>query len=218
MTRVKICGITRVSDAIAAVDAGANMIGLVLSESPRRVTYSRAADIVDAVAGKIEIVGVFGVPGDLLRFSGECDVPLDYYQVYFDQGSEALVSTTGSVVSSSGNVEGPSRMLRQPAKDWIRSYFVDEYTRRNGFNSQTLILYDFKSQRQRIDELLNLETRRTNAAVIIAGNLSTDNVEYLIKTYHPYGVDCARGTESSAGIKDIGLLQEFVRKAKHALD
>jgi phosphoribosylanthranilate isomerase len=195
------------------------MIGLVLSESPRRVTYSRAAEIIDAVTGKIAIVGVFGAAADLLRFNDECDLSLDFYQVYFDCSLEAHNYAASAGAPGSGNVNGRCRTLRQPTKGWIRSYFVDDNTRRNGFNSQTLTLYDFKNQcRKRIEELLNLDTNRTNTNVIIAGHLSADNVEHLIKSYHPYGVDCARGTESSPGIKDIGVLQGFVGKAKHALD
>ena len=80
--RVKICGITTVADARAAVAAGADALGLVFAESPRRIDGDRAAEIIAAVSPFVVVVGVFmDQPIDLIADTAlQCD--LDFVQLH----------------------------------------------------------------------------------------------------------------------------------------
>src|SRR5918998_6695037 len=90
MVKVKVCGITNPDDARGAADAGADAIGLIFAESPRRVSVARAREIAAALPEGVLKVGVFvdADPGEVLRIARE--VGLDYAQLHGDEPPEAL--------------------------------------------------------------------------------------------------------------------------------
>ncbi len=196
MTKVKICGITRVPDAVTAIEEGADMIGFILSESPRRTGFDQLPGLLSAAAGRVNTVGVFAKPQDLIHFSESTQNCFDYYQVYF-----------------------PYRALtvRQPKIGWIRASFIDSQASAVEANSSDLVLYDFKNVG--LDVQSRLFAGRSGALSIngfLAGGLTVDNVADMVRRYSPYGVDVARGTESQPGIKDAFLIRRFIDEARHA--
>ncbi len=196
MTRVKICGITNVSDARAAVDAGADFIGLIFSESPRRVDLCVAEDIRTVISSHVASVGVFAKIDDLLAFDRASTVELDYYQVYF--GFENLT-------------------IRPPKLGWIRSFFISEPGEPLPNGTKGLVMYDFKSipgEMKRAVRASNSEFVRNN--VILAGNLAPDSVGSIVRELRPFGVDVARGTESAPGTKDKLKMLQFIESVKNA--
>ena len=196
MTLVKICRITNLGDAIAAVEAGADYIGFVCSESPRRAGYSEVVSIGSTLDGKCNLVGVYAGVDDLLAFDAHCDIELDYFQVYFSH--EHL-------------------SVHRPRKGWIDAVMVNGTTLTLPQKREGIQLIDFKkSSADRVDELLGPISRDVSVNCFIAGNLTIGNVSSIIHQYRPFGVDCARGTESTPGKKDLLLLKEFIRKAKDA--
>lgn len=196
MTKVKICGITTVADAVAVANAGADFIGLVLSPSPRQMDINKLSSIVEAVSGRSAIVGVFASPTDLLAFDHESDALLDYYQVYFDHS----------------NLE-----VRLPRQGLIRSFWINGSASEPLVDHQGLLLCDFKkSSVDAMRQLCSTSPELVHNRTFIAGNLTVDNVDRLVKAYKPFGVDVARGTESSPGIKDMKKVEEFIRRVRNA--
>ncbi len=195
MTKVKFCGITNVRDAIAAVDAGADFIGLVLSPSPRRVDIQTVESIVSAVADRVCTVGVFASEADLLSFDRTTDSQLDYFQVYFDYRGLPV---------------------RQPQRDWIRSFWITDSVNCEHPNHSGLFLYDFK--KPGIDAMRDLCSERQDEITqrtFIAGNLTVENVHDVVSEFRPFGVDVARGTELSPGMKDVAKMEQFIQRVKN---
>jgi len=196
MTKVKICGITNVGDARAAVDAGADFIGLVLSDSPRRVSLQTARDICIAMSNPVAVVGVFAKAADLVAFGQYSDVEFDYYQVYFDY---------------------VSIIARPPKHGWIRSYLISGVEQLPTRERSGLVMYDFKAEPEiLISALKSSDCKSLRTGAFVAGNLSPDRVGTVVSELKPFGVDVARGTESSPGKKDKIKMQKFIESVKNA--
>ena len=198
--RVKICGVTRVDDAVASIDAGADLIGLnFFAPSPRCLSIDCARVVRDAIASHAKVVGVFvnaardyvderlrALSLDLLQFSGdEDDAMLTGWPVPVIAAYRVKLGETGRTGARSA--------------DFI---LVD------AFDSK---LYGGTGSRVSIAHLRSLDTSRA----FIAGGLTPDNVAEVAALL-PYGVDCASGVESSPGIKDHGKVRRFVANAKRA--
>ncbi|MEW5794815.1 MAG: hypothetical protein AB1772_00510 [Candidatus Zixiibacteriota bacterium] len=196
MTKVKICGITRVSDAIAAVDAGADFIGLVLSSSPRRVDITQVEPIVNAVREKAHVVGVFASEIDLIGYDRTSAIALDYYQVYF---------------------EYQDLVVRKPRRAWIRSFWAHEQTDIGALANGDLLLCDFKHEAKRDSyHVPGGCAAFLRERTLIAGKLTVDNVAAVVRALRPFGVDVARGTELSPGVKDVKKIEQFIARAQNA--
>lgn len=186
---IKICGITDVSTALAAAEAGATAIGLVFAESPHRVRTVAAAAIADALPEGVERVGVFRA-GDLRRLPAIlAAVRLDAIQVH--------------------GLEHPALTLDGlPVIPAFRASFPV------GLRHARLLLdspagegsgeaWDFKQVR-------GIAMRR---GLILAGGLTPRNVAEAIEVVRPYGVDVSSGVESRRGRKDVTLIRKFVTAA-----
>lgn len=200
---VKICGLTRTIDAECAVACGADMLGLnFVSTSKRCIDVARARAIAHVVDGRARLVGVF-VDENLERILQIADeVPLDLIQLH-GQESPEFVSAVGPrafkavAVGSSEDVE------------FAKTYPGD------------LLLVDASVAGQRggtgvrVDPLL-VTTLARERAVILAGGLRPENVAEAVRQVHPRGVDVASGVESAPGIKDEGMMQNFIQEARRA--
>jgi phosphoribosylanthranilate isomerase len=194
-TKIKICGITSVGDALLACEAGADFLGFVLADSARRVDYGKLAGIVAHLDGRALTVGVFAREEDLSDFSHSSGVVLDYYQIYFK-------TTRHSV--------------RQPRRGWIEARWItgasDEIATGNG-----LLLADFKNADAATMECrLSGASDATRARLIVAGNLTAKTVGDVVRRFRPFAVDVARATESSPGVKDAQMIREFIQGVRHA--
>ncbi len=195
MTKIKICGVTSIQDANVCVEAGADFLGFVLSDSPRRVSYEQLGRLRAAVDGSIQCVGVFASENDLMDFSQNCDVELDYYQVYFD--ATAL-------------------NVRNPRAGWIRAIWMNGESH-NLSRIPLPTLLDFKrSDLTKMRDQLAPHRDAVGNAVILAGRLSPDNVGVIVRELVPWGVDVARGTEAAPGRKDHQLVRRFIENVKNA--
>ena len=195
MTRVKICGITSVADALLACEAGADYLGFVLSESPRRVGYETLADILLAVADQAHSVGVFASEADLRQFGALAKVKLDYFQTYFP-------------------ADGRGAAL--PRLSWIDSLWITEEMTSLPL-SGGLILADFKNvSRDKMTRLLTGLDGQLQRQIMLAGNLDIESVGSVVRQYRPFAVDVARGTEKKPGVKDEQLLRQFISEVKRA--
>ncbi|MGB5106167.1 MAG: phosphoribosylanthranilate isomerase [Candidatus Zixiibacteriota bacterium] len=194
MTKVKICGVTTEYDAQACVDAGADFLGFVLSDSPRQVSFGQLERLSATVGESCHRVGVFTDETDLIDFSLRCQVELDYYQVYFDP--------TGI-------------NIRLPRLGLIRAHWMNGDARNDLAHMPVPTLLDFKhSDVNAMRKQLAPHAVAVGNAVILAGKLTPDNVAGVIRELAPWGVDVARGTEAAPGKKDHELVRRFVENVR----
>ncbi len=203
MVRVKICGITNVSDARAAETAGADAVGFVFAKSPRQVTPEKAVLIIRALGPWIAKVGVF-VHADfqtILRTVRHCG--LTAVQLHGDE-PDALarrLRKEGVTVIRAVRVGG-ALDRRQILKWSADAYLFDT-------RSQTV----FGGTGRRFDWAL-LKKFKAKKPIIVSGGLNPGNVRLAVKTLKPYGVDTSSGVERSPGKKDPVKLKKFVHRAK----
>lgn len=204
---VKMCGLTRVEDAVAAVRAGADWIGLNFWPRSRRVVgEQQARRIVDAIRvarADVEIVGVFvhHEPLDIDRLRGE--LGLDRVQLHGDEPPEQVQRYGDRSIKAVG-VGGASDLE-----------MLDQFP-------SALILLDTPSPGRGGSGIVgDWQLARRVAAerrVLLAGGLTPDNVAEAIEHVMPYGVDVASGIETSPGIKDADLMARFVDSARQAFE
>jgi phosphoribosylanthranilate isomerase len=203
MVKVKVCGIKEIEDARVAADAGADAIGLVFAESPRRVSVERAREIAAALPKGVLKVGVFvdEEPQEVLRLARE--VGLDYAQLHGDEGPEVVAEIRG------GGLEVVKAIRVQDATslEEMERYEAD------------LFMLDTYSQKarggtgERFDWGL-AKAVRGYANILVSGGLTPENVREAIDLFEPYGVDASSSLEVRPGKKDGERVRRFVDAAK----
>lgn len=196
--RVKICGITRTEDALAAEAAGADAVGLIFAErSKRRVTPRQAADIVAALGPFVARVGVF------------VDAPLGDVE-------EAVRTLRLNAVQLHGHEDAAyAEALRRSVQVIKAVTFTPELTPEavQAFPADAFLLDGLNPGSGEAFAWEDAGALAGLPHLILAGGLTPANVAAGIRLFRPYGVDVASGVESSAGIKDPCKIQDFVRAA-----
>ena len=196
--RVKICGITRVEDAQAAIAAGADMIGLnFYSKSPRYIEINRAREIRESVGARAILVGVFVNASRAYIDEHLRAASLDMIQFSGDEDDAALAGW--SVPSIVTRRLKPGGSVTPHRADYVLFDAVDAK------------LHGGTGIRIELDHLRALDLSRA----FVAGGLNPDNVAE-VAALGPYAVDCASGVESSPGVKDRDRLRRFVNNAKRS--
>ncbi|HEV2027287.1 MAG TPA: phosphoribosylanthranilate isomerase [Candidatus Dormibacteraeota bacterium] len=198
MVRVKICGICDLAGAAAAVEAGAELLGFHFCSSQRRVTPEEAKTIIDGLALRPIIVGVF-IDQDAAEVREIADfVGLDLLQLH---GSEAPGFDAGRPVMKvlkvkDGQIPG--------ADDWPDPIMLDSWSAdQRGGTGRT---WDWELARPL------LSTRQ----VFIAGGLEPGNVGKVVSEFMPYGVDVSSGVEAAVRVKDPDKVWAFVQAVRLA--
>jgi phosphoribosylanthranilate isomerase len=199
MTLVKICGITNAGDARVAADAGADAVGLVFADSPRRVNVEAARRISMALPGHILRVGVFvdEEPADILRIARE--VGLDLAQLHGDETPETVSAVR----------QGGVKVMKA-----LRVRDAGSLKALDGFEAD-LILLDAYSERARggTGERFDWEVAKSSTArdnIVISGGLGPENVREAIEFFEPYGVDASSSLEDGPGRKNGERVRRFV--------
>jgi phosphoribosylanthranilate isomerase len=203
MVKVKVCGIKEPEDAVVAADAGADAIGLIFAESPRRVSVERAREIATALPGGVLKVGVFvnEEPHEVLRLARE--VGLDYAQLHGDESPEEVAAVRGGGVG----VIKALRVRNEEALAAVERYEAD------------LFLLDAWSAKLpggtgvRFDWGL-AKSLKGRDNIVVSGGLTPENVREAIEFFEPYGVDASSSLEARLGKKDGERVRRFVRAAK----
>jgi len=205
-TRVKICGITRVEDALAAVAAGADAIGLVFYEhSARNVSVAQAAAISRELPAFVNVVGLFvDATPDFIR-SVLATVHLDTLQFHGDETPEQCAAY-GVPFIKAIRVK-PETNLLQCANDFsaAKALLLDTYA--EGQAGGTGHAFDWNL----IPTCMTTDRSVKTPVLILAGGLNDDNVALAIEQVRPYAVDVSGGVESAKGIKDQAKIARFMQ-------
>ena len=197
-TRVKICGITREQDALAAVTNGADAIGLVFyPESPRYVSIEQARQIAGAVAPFVTIVGLFVDAAAAYIREVTAAVPLTLLQFHGQETNEDCNKFGLSFIKS----------IAMRSETDLSSRFA-EYPDASGFLLDTYQPHTHGGG-GKIFNWKQVPARR-EAPVILAGGLTPENVALAIRTVKPYAVDVSSGVESASGIKSGDKILAFM--------
>jgi len=206
MVRVKICGITNAADALAAIDAGANLLGFnFYGKSPRHITEAEAAKIRPQLPKKVKAVGLF-VNAPLVEAAALCQsLKLHAAQLHGDETPEDVAELASSLPVFKAFHVGPDFPLAT----------LDEYTEAYAF------LFDAEHTGQyggtgRTTDWDVARRATVGRRIILAGGLNVENVAAAVRIVRPYGIDVASGVESEPGKKDHGLLREFVEEVRRA--
>lgn len=198
-TRVKICGITRVEDAYAVVDNGADALGLVFyTASPRSVTIEQARAIAAVVAPLVTVVGLFVNPEPAEVRLTQASVPLGLLQFHGSETNDECKQFGLPFIKSiavGDDVDVLSCMQAYPdAAGFILDAWQPQTYGGGGVN------FDWKQVPE-----------NPPAAVILAGGLTPENVAQAIHTTRPYAVDVSSGVELSKGIKSADKIAAFLK-------
>lgn len=198
--RAKICGITRIEDALSAVENGADAIGLVFyGQSPRNVSISQAMEIANNIPAFVSVVGLFVNAESSFINEVISKVKLDLLQFHGDETPEECASYTLPFIKAI-RVKNDTNLV-QYANDFstARALLLDAYT--EGVAGGTGHVFDW-----------NLIPKQLTKQVILAGGLNADNVALAIQQVSPYAVDVSGGVEASKGIKDAEKIAAFMRQ------
>lgn len=219
MFRVKICGITRVEDAVAAVEAGADALGLNFAPpSPRAIDPASAQNIAAAVRGRALLVGVF-VNADLADIQRLVrQVPLDAVQLHGDESPQAVADLSGVPVIKAFRLGDAGLSLiasfqrechqlgRLPDAVLLDAFQSGSY----GGTGKTVDWSHAAEYHGLAGEFPALPP------LILAGGLRATNVAEAVQAVRPHGVDTASGVESSPGVKDLAQLRAFLAAGRAA--
>ena len=201
--RVKICGITNIEDALAAVDYGADALGFVFFPgSPRYVSPETAREIISLLPALVTTVGVFVDEEqqkikEVMQFAG-----INVLQLH---GSESpdFCSIWHRVI----------RALR--VKDFTDLKPLEAFRNVSAFLLDTFSPGQFGGTGQIFNWDIALEAKRFGN-IILSGGLNPDNIEKAIKRVKPYAVDVSSGIEEKKGKKDLKKMRLFIERAKAA--
>ncbi len=205
MTKVKICGITTSADARVAVEAGADMIGLIFyPPSPRYVTPEQAQAIVASLPSGFPAVGVFvnASVDTMTRVAQTSGVQI--VQLHGDESPELCQQLLPWRVLKT------FRFTAQVQPEMMRQYTVEAFLI-EGFHADVYGGGGARADWQRVAALHHY------GRIILAGGLTSENVREAIRIAHPYAVDVCSGVEATPGTKDWHKVQSFIRNAKDAV-
>ena len=206
--RVKICGLTRVSDALAAVEAGADALGFMFySRSPRHVTGAQAREIARHLPPFVARVGVFVNPDEAEVRELAAAVGLTAIQLHGEESPAvcARLAAAGLPVIKAWRVRDAASLAGLTAYRAVSAWLLDAYV---------------KGQRGGTGERFNWElaeqARAHGVPIILAGGLTPENAAAAARQVRPYGLDVSSGVETTPGQKDPARIRAFLAAVRSA--
>ncbi len=208
MTRIKICGITRVEDVLAAAQSGADAIGLVFyHRSPRHIGIVQATQLAAALPPFVSVVGLFVDAEATFVREVLGSVPLDLLQFHGDESPE-FCAQFGKPYLKAIRVKAGVDLLQCAARfHTAKGLLLDAHV--DGVPGGTGATFDW-----------TLIPRQLPLPVILSGGLDAENVAAAIKQVQPYAVDVSSGVEARKGIntlkgiKDAAKIAAFINEVK----
>jgi phosphoribosylanthranilate isomerase len=196
VVRIKICGVTREEDALAAVRLGADALGFNFWPGSRRhLTPAAARLIIERLPPLVTTVGVFVNQPEAEMRAIAAETGIQVFQLHGDEPPELCARMPLPVVKAIpvDQVRTLSRLLSYE----VSAFLLDTPSRGYGGTGQP---FDW-SLAEGVSEV---------APVILAGGLTPENVANAVRAVRPYAVDVASGVESSPGVKDMDRMSRFV--------
>jgi phosphoribosylanthranilate isomerase len=200
--KVKICGVTDPANALAAVEMGADYLGLnFYPGSPRFLTIERAREIADAARGRVPLVGVFvnAAPDEIAETAER--VGLDLVQFSGDEGPEAVAPFAARAIKvfRAGRLPGRDELVAWSA---VWGVLIDAPHR--GLYGGTGEVWDYEAA-----------SGLAGWRVFLAGGIGPDNARRAVEAARPWGIDVCSRVESAPGIKDPELLRRLFQEVRH---
>lgn len=201
--RVKICGITRLEDALAAVEAGADALGFMFyPASPRAIAPAAARAIIECLPPWVGRVGVFVNADEQTVRDVVLETGLDTVQLHGEESPAFCARFAPWKVIKAFRIR--DRASLDPLPHYrVAAWLLDSYTPDRHGGTGARFNWD-----------LAVEAQRHGCPIILAGGLDPANVEQAVRSVRPYGVDVSSGVESAPGLKDAERVRAFVRAAK----
>ncbi len=199
--QVKICGITNLDDALAALAYGADALGFILAPlSPRYIHPEKVFDIIEKLPAFITTVGVFtsGSDADIRTIINFCGLDRVQFHGTFSRETLELFAMEAIQVLKIKDASSLEQFKPAPA----RALLLDTYDEKMAGGSG--ICFDWE---------LAIAAKQFGS-IILAGGLTPDNIQEAIQKVHPYGVDVSSGVELKKGKKDRQKLRKFIELAK----
>jgi phosphoribosylanthranilate isomerase len=204
MTRVKICGITSLEDALNAIEAGADALGFVFyTESPRHIFPEQAARIISQLPPFVQVVGLF-VNEEATTVNDVSDLcRLDLVQLHGDEPADYCRQIRRRVLKA---FRVRSLTCLDPIIEYpVSGYLLDTFS--PSFYGGTGLSFNWE---------IAAEAVKRHQRIILAGGLTPDNVAEAIRQVRPWAVDVSSGVETAPGKKDADKVRRFIRNAKEA--
>lgn len=202
MTKVKICGITNIDDALHAADCGADALGFVFfDKSPRCVSPEQARGIIAELPPFVAAVGLFvnEQPQRILEIAESCAI--DVLQLHGDETPQDCLLSPHRVVKAL-RIKDESSLA--PLGDYaVSALLLDAWVAGAYGGTGHVSNWELAAKAA--------ETHR----IILAGGLNPDNVSKAVRAVRPYGVDVSSGVEDSPGRKNHEKVEAFIRAAKN---
>lgn len=200
--RIKICGITNLDDAIAAIDYGTDALGFVFfKQSPRYIVFKKAAAIIAKLPPYITSVGVFVNETPEQIENAVAITGIDVVQLHGNESPERITSSRRIVKA----IRVKSLESLDPLiyfKDWVSAFLLDTYTPDI-----------FGGTGRRFNWDIAVEAKQFGR-IILAGGLTSENIAEAVRWVKPYGVDVSSGVELEKGKKDYKKLKLFIERAR----
>jgi phosphoribosylanthranilate isomerase len=198
----KVCGMTRLTDALHAVQHGATAVGFVFwPRSPRYIDPQRAAEIIAELPDTVTSVGVF-----------------------VNQSVDEIQRIAASAGITAIQLHGDEPPAYAHALGWPvwRAITLDHLENLDGWPLSATILLDAHDPVRRGGTGQTIDWMQAAALaaerrVVLAGGLTPDNVEAAIDAVHPFGVDVSSGVETAPGVKDFDKVARFLERARASL-
>ena len=199
--KVKVCGMTSLKDAMAAVEEGADAIGFIFyKKSPRSVTMKLVREIVLELPPFIDTVGVFvdETAEQINKIADYCN--LDIIQLHGDESPIFCKKIRRKVIKAFRIKDMQS--VKKLSSFQVSGFLLDTFS--ENLHGGTGKVFDWN---------LALPAKKFGP-VIMAGGLTPNNVQQAVRQIRPYGVDVCSGVESEPGIKDHKKVRAFLNNAK----
>ena len=203
MTKIKICGTTDLKDALAAAEAGADAVGFVFAQSPRRITPKKAKEIISKLPPFISAVGVFvnQRPKIINKIIKTCG--LNYVQLHGDETPADCRKIKGKVIKAFRVKDKKS--LKAISRYSVSAVLLDTFSPEKYGGTGKAFNWE-----------LAVKAKKFGMPVILAGGLGTGNLLKAIRKVKPFAVDVSSGIESRPGKKDGRMLRKAVEIARRS--
>ena len=195
---IKICGITNIQDALDAIASGADALGFLFAESPRRISVGAVREIVEQLPANILTIGVFRDHDSRQVVDTVREASLLGAQLHGHESSDQVAEVVAEVQWVAKSVIAGSAEASNSDNYGTKMILVDSA------NPGTGTAYD----------LSLIEQLPKSINVILSGGLTVSNVAESIRVVSPWGVDVCSGVEIAPGIKDLTKMRDFITNAR----